>query len=163
MFCAICTDEIRGVPRREPLGKNGAMVNVCDGCALEMPVARERRGGYEAPGLPTGNSGKLNIAATHAMKRHGVKSDALGSATMRDRTTGWLLVRVARRDTRGRSRDVHEAVLTLKHQPWYRELRFLGLSPSFICFERPDPKALTRVESVNPLAALEPYRTEPTP
>ncbi len=31
-FCAICTASITGEPRRRPLGKDDAMVNVCVGC-----------------------------------------------------------------------------------------------------------------------------------
>jgi hypothetical protein len=34
-FCALCLDPIADVVRREPLGKNDALVAVCDSCALE--------------------------------------------------------------------------------------------------------------------------------
>jgi hypothetical protein len=50
-FCAICATAITGTPRREPLGKDGAMVNVCPSCADEAPIATfgpER--GYEGAG-----------------------------------------------------------------------------------------------------------------
>lgn len=45
--CAICVDLILNVRRREPLGKNGGLVNVCDRCALEAapnPVDNGSRG-----------------------------------------------------------------------------------------------------------------------
>lgn len=38
--CAICTAVIANVIRREPLGRNGGLVAVCDGCASETPLQR---------------------------------------------------------------------------------------------------------------------------
>lgn len=35
-FCAICIAMIEGEPKREPLGRNDAMVNVCDDCSSEI-------------------------------------------------------------------------------------------------------------------------------
>jgi len=42
-FCAICTDPISAgtssnkIPRRAPLGRDGAMVDVCEACDTEHP------------------------------------------------------------------------------------------------------------------------------
>ena len=36
-FCAICLADIDGIPAREPLGRGGALVNVCHACADEHP------------------------------------------------------------------------------------------------------------------------------
>lgn len=36
-WCALCTADIPGTPLREPLGRDGALVNVCTSCATEHP------------------------------------------------------------------------------------------------------------------------------
>ena len=41
-FCALCLDPIADVVRREPLGKNDALVAVCDGCAYEEIKPKHR-------------------------------------------------------------------------------------------------------------------------
>lgn len=133
ILCAICVDEIHDdPPRREPLGKGGALVFICDDCATEEP------GTAPAP------------------------SAAMEASPMRSRTQGWLLVRVARRDAHGVSRDVNDAYATLRDRPYAKELRLLGMSSHHVCFERPDPSARGLRESVNPLAWLSQYKTEPT-
>lgn len=38
--CALCCADILGTPKREPLGKNGGMVNVCGDCATAPAVAK---------------------------------------------------------------------------------------------------------------------------
>lgn len=45
MPCALCTHEIVGPIAREPLGKDGAMVALCSGCAGEPPDLRVAAGG----------------------------------------------------------------------------------------------------------------------
>ncbi len=45
--CAICTAVIVGTPRREPLGRNDALVSVCSACATETPRAYSSARGYE--------------------------------------------------------------------------------------------------------------------
>lgn len=54
-FCAICTDDIVGEPRREPLGKNDALVDVCIDCATQTVrhVDGVERGYEPNGGLPT--------------------------------------------------------------------------------------------------------------
>jgi hypothetical protein len=53
-FCAICTRDIVGEPRHEPLGRDGAVVVICGSCAGDAPLAasapishraRKKRGG----------------------------------------------------------------------------------------------------------------------
>ncbi len=39
--CAICTRPCLGDLHQEPLGRNDALVNVCTGCATEVPVERD--------------------------------------------------------------------------------------------------------------------------
>lgn len=41
-FCALCLDLIADVVRREPLGKNDALVAVCDGCAFDEIEPKHR-------------------------------------------------------------------------------------------------------------------------
>ncbi len=37
-FCAVCVRTIKGAPRMEPIGKNDALVAVCEDCAtVEVP------------------------------------------------------------------------------------------------------------------------------
>jgi len=59
-FCAVCGSDIASeTPRTAPLGKNGAMVHVCDACMDERP--REKRGperGYEGAGVSVATFGK---------------------------------------------------------------------------------------------------------
>lgn len=45
-FCALCTNEIRGTPHREPIGKGNAIVDVCAASSSEHP----RRGRYNFAG-----------------------------------------------------------------------------------------------------------------
>lgn len=48
-FCALCLDTIAGTPRQEPLGRNDALVNVCDDCATQRPLSKfGPEAGYEA-------------------------------------------------------------------------------------------------------------------
>jgi len=56
-FCAICTDETTDLVKR-PLGKDDALVNVCNDCDTTKPVAKM---GPERGFEPSG--GSLNTAA----------------------------------------------------------------------------------------------------
>jgi hypothetical protein len=54
--CAICTAEITGTPRREPMGRGGAMVAVCTPCATEPPSSgRYSFSGESSRGMTDGN------------------------------------------------------------------------------------------------------------
>jgi len=157
-FCSICCDTITGVPNLEPLGRDNAMVAVCNDCSTAKPTTRlgpER--GYE---IHEGASlAKINAAADRVRDEHprlgGRNFDR--NETMRTKTFGWLLVRVPRRDVNGMPRDLATALRTLTNQPWVREARFLGMTKSFVLFERPDPElaAESRGASFNPIAWLE--------
>jgi hypothetical protein len=48
--CAICTDDITGPVHREPLGRNEALVAVCDACATEPPIAYDADTHYQPSG-----------------------------------------------------------------------------------------------------------------
>lgn len=58
-FCALCVEPVSGQERREPLGRDGAMVNVCVDCATR-PVTMGRysfgagRGGGQEVNLSRG-------------------------------------------------------------------------------------------------------------
>ena len=45
-FCALCLDPIVGNPKKQPLGRNDALVNVCDTCDSAHP----RSGRYSFDG-----------------------------------------------------------------------------------------------------------------
>ena len=167
-FCAICTDAIvlapGAIPRREPLGRGGALVLVCDGCAIEP--ARER--GPSALGYNTSETGqgagweRIVAAGNRALAKMGKPQSSpltRGRVTIvNDRTPGWILIRVS-----CRRRDFNEAVATFKHEPWFAEARYLGTIPGYFLFERPNPKiaAELRRPSQNPLIDLEQYRSKP--
>lgn len=54
-FCAICTFSCIGDLHQEPLGRGGALVNVCSKCATEIPKERDRLLGGGSAGLGDGN------------------------------------------------------------------------------------------------------------
>jgi hypothetical protein len=54
--CAICTDEIDGPPRIEPMGRDGAEVKICNTCATEPPnCGRYSFGGTSSRGMTDGS------------------------------------------------------------------------------------------------------------
>jgi hypothetical protein len=144
-FCAICGDDIVGVPRREPLGRDDAMVAVCDDCATEAP--REARGpdrGYQVR-EDTPPSVKRAIADTlRGVKKlrrpRGLKlRGALAGRPM----PGFIIVRVAR-VVAGRSIDKAEAQESLRDQPWFADLQILGTTSKWHLFQRPDPDLVAK-------------------
>jgi hypothetical protein len=55
-FCAICTNDLGGSDRREPMGRDGAMVAVCTPCATEPPSSgRYSFSGESSRGMTDGN------------------------------------------------------------------------------------------------------------
>lgn len=55
-FCALCAEPCVGALHREPLGRGGAMVNVCVSCATEPAREREHLfGGSARGGIGEGN------------------------------------------------------------------------------------------------------------
>jgi hypothetical protein len=146
-FCAICGDDIVGVPRRESLGKDDAMVAVCDDCATEVP--REARGpdrGYQVRESATAREGAL--LAKRALLR-GVKKPRRargpklrGALTGRP-TPGFIIVR-APRVIDGRSIDKAEARESLRDQPWFADLQILGTTSKWHLFQRPDPDLVAK-------------------
>src|ERR1043165_3987097 len=154
-LCAICTADIIGEPRREPLGRNDAMVNVCDDCCTKPP--RTRQGperGYEVRDGMGQAEMKAKISAfAQAHDPLYASLPRAGLKTIKDKTPGWLIVRVARRDGMGKTRDYHDAVECLRSKPWFAEVRYLGSEDTQFLFERPDPAvaAESRGVSGNPL------------
>jgi len=160
LFCAICTNDIRSpIPKRAPLGKNGALVNVCDDCHDEP--AREKRGpvrGYES------NEGMSNVemqAKISGFARANNIHAIPRNETMRTPTPDWIVIRVPRRNALGVSRDANEARATLRGK--YRGvIRFLGFDAHWVLFERPPQTKYVHARVVeNPLAALERFRVVP--
>lgn len=66
VICAICTDEIPGIPKREPLGRDGGMVAVCDGCSNDHP----RTGRYWFEGCESSNR-SMGPGNRHVSNRRG--------------------------------------------------------------------------------------------
>jgi hypothetical protein len=156
-FCAICGDDIVGNPRREPLGKDEALVNVCDDCATEP--AREVRGpdrGYQARvGVPLT---EVKRKASNYLRSVGAPRRGLYRSLASRPSLGYVVVRVPRL-LLGKSIDLAEAQETLRDQPWFADLRVLGSTPKWHLFERPDrdlvAKSRRELNGADPLAAME--------
>lgn len=50
---------------------------------------------------------------------------------------GCVIVRVPRRAPDGRSRDNHDAYETLRGQPWFADVKYLGCDQRYHLFQRP--------------------------
>jgi ribosome-binding protein aMBF1 (putative translation factor) len=48
--CAICAGEITGIPQREPLGRDNALVNVCASCSQPVIAKTGPDRSYEPSG-----------------------------------------------------------------------------------------------------------------
>lgn len=158
--CAICANPIKGTPHLEPIGRNDALVFVCSSCATEP--AREIQGptlAYE----PGEGMGYMEMRGRIASYRNSQsKAVFFRSAPLmpRERTPGWLIVRVPIRDASGVTRDSQTIEQILRSKPFASELRRLGTTNTHHLFEYPDPKvaAESRGRSENPLVFLEQYR-----
>lgn len=154
-LCAICVSD-RGPFSKEPLGRNNAMVAVCRSCSTEP--AKNKTGpvlGYEIrEGVSIAEMNR-RLAATSAT---GVPFSH-SAELVRDLSPGWILVRVRRRDSSGRPRDMNDAVAALRNNPQFADARYLGADAQHFLFERPDPKAIKSDE--NPLAAIEKWQVSP--
>jgi hypothetical protein len=54
--CALCAELCTGDLHREPLGRDDALVNVCQRCATEVPTERDHLfGGSDGYGVGDGN------------------------------------------------------------------------------------------------------------
>jgi hypothetical protein len=146
-WCAICGDDIVGEVRREPLGKDDALVAVCDDCATKAP--QEARGpdrGYQVRESATAREGTPSAkrALLHAVKKlrrpRGLKLH--GALTGRP-TPGFIIVRVPR-IVAGRSIDKAEAQESLRGQPWFADLQILGTTSKWHLFQRPDPDLVAK-------------------
>jgi hypothetical protein len=140
-------------------------VDVCKDCNEEPAVAKsgpER--GYEIrEGMSNAEMGaRIRAYALEASPLE-IHSGSMPQTwrSFRDRTHGWILVRVRIKDAMGRARDLGEAVKGILDKPWISEARYLGHDSTYYCFERPDPSvaAELRKPSENPLISLEKFRS----
>lgn len=159
-FCALCLDDIEGVPRKQPLGRDDALVKVCNTC--DSAHAVEKRGpeiGYPIPTHRRVSKREIRAAADRVLES-ATNIDTRRAPNIARRTPGYLLIRIGKRDALGYARDAQEAAATFAHEPWAPEVRYIGAERTWILFERPDPKvaAESRVTSENPLVWLEPFR-----
>ena len=158
-FCADCLSEnVPLVPR--PLGRDGGNVLLCGACDPGDAKPARRKGkpvyrGYDIPDRDPGRGSTLD-RFRHAADR------VAPSTTPRVRwsggvtSPGFIPVCVLRRrgPHRGRAERARE---TLRGEPWFAELRYLGSDARFHVFERPDVALARRVRSetnVDPIAAL---------
>lgn len=159
-FCAICTSDIDSdAPRQAPLGKNAALVNVCDDCFDEP--AHEHRGhqiGYSSPIAQKGSIGRL---VRNAMVRVGVRSgDAKGeqrracAPMYRGVSPGFDVCRVSRA-VGGRLID-QKTAWKIAVERWGHELKFVGQTARYYVYQRPNPVELAKsgLPVDNPLAEI---------
>jgi len=121
-FCAICTDELpRGHQRFAPLGRGNAMVNVCDACFDEKPIATsDDRGAYVPPpvGVLRGNirrdvhEGQARVIPNR--ERYAKDDQGIANAPgHRQLTPGYELIRIPRIDRDGNRRDHRDPLAAL--------------------------------------------------
>ena len=154
-FCAICTDESTSLVARA-LGRNDAIVWVCQECDSTKPVARCSDRGYESPGERLNDGRGLLQAFADAANRITGKVDRGQASLAASVTPGFKLVRV-RRFHAGKPVDSKEARAKFSAEPWFAELRHLGSDKRFHLFERPDVDAVKRAREqteYDPIAAL---------
>lgn len=160
-FCAVCTGQ-RGPFARRPLGKGDAMVDVCASCDGDAPVARYHDRGYEMP-PEVQRIGRTVDAFAAAANRVTGDDAASNRRRARDRTLakevspGFVLVRLSRFRADGTARDTDEAMVELRGESWFSELRRLGSTRRHHLFERPDIEVARAARSVanhDPMEAL---------
>lgn len=153
-FCAICGDDIVGVARREPLGKDDALVNVCDECSTQTPreMHNHERGYQERAAVSVEEVGRKAANYLRTVKV-GVPRRGFYGSNASPPTRGYIVVRVPR-VLLGKTIDLAEAQETLRDQPWFSDLRPLGSMPKWHLFERPDPELAS--ESRRQLNGAEP-------
>lgn len=145
--CAICGADIHGIPRRQPLGKGGAIVNACAGCVVEPPISKfgpERA--YEGAGPRITREFGLEIDRAERRMFGERQKARLSSPPMWSRTPGTILVRV-RVFVAGIARDRMEAEATLAKYPWFSALRYLGADNGWFLWERPNARALAKARA----------------
>ncbi len=163
--CAICASDIADgeQPRMAPIGRNDALVLVCDDCFDEP--AREKVGPERNYDIPEGMSMAEMQRKISRIIGPNVTRPFNRNECTRAAQPGFIVVRVARKDQRGRTRDQNEAYRTLMGKRWAKGVRYLGVDDRYHLFERPDPKLVrdSRMSSstaANPLAAIEKYRVK---
>lgn len=141
-FCGVCVETITGKVYREPIGRDGGEVNVCEDCATlavddeddsELEVVHNLGPGddYAARKIAAFTK-EPQFKTTRTARRLNKHVN-----TARQGHEGWLLVRVLCHDENGDARDSNEAKLTLEHEPWFGELVYLDSARGYHLFERP--------------------------
>lgn len=138
LFCAICTDPVKGdAYRREPLGKDGGVVVVCLECSdVEVTEQGPRLTGYEPPYC------KGSDLAVLAKARKAVKGDYVDpfiNVTPRvKRHRPGHLIRVVRRPPK---LTAQEAMAFIADKPWASKAKYIGMTQTHAVYDIPDPCA----------------------
>jgi len=164
-FCAICTDD-RGPFVQRPLGRGDAMVSVCSACDDEP--AKTKRGpeiAYEVPErMVIGQTLKAFASAANRVTGDTAQTNRArrrGASLAATLSPGFVLERVRRYGPAG-TIDAKEARATLRHEPWFAEVRHLGSDRRWHLFERPDVDAARAARSGSdrdPLAEIRSHAT----
>lgn len=126
-FCASCISDIApGQERHAAIGRNDAIVVLCRDCAAEPAVTKTGPDrGYE----PDGSYGELKKAvdkfcANVNPKKLKFNRNAVGA--MGGVPAGFTAVSVAVVTADGTKRDRYEALETLRGEPWYAKVTYVG-------------------------------------
>jgi hypothetical protein len=156
-FCAVCTADIVGEPRKAPLGKNNALVSICVDCDTETPIARTGPARcYDEGGGASVK--KISDAAKKILPRHMLTNDFEQTNIVRSLRPGHILLRHSRRDQNGKSIDVREAFESIHRRHGIIDgLKYVGSQREWFLFERPDPKVVKKrmANTADPIAELE--------
>lgn len=162
-FCAICTRDA-GPFVQCPLGRNDALVTVCQRCDEEAPQARSSERGYESPDY----AARLDQAISAIAREHLSAYDgsiewqhkaAKPSPGIRSVDPGFMLVRApVKRD--GRTRGHREAALDFVREDWADELMYLGSSSGFHLWQRPRERARDEAGLAEVVGELEQWRSK---
>lgn len=159
--CAICTSLV-ATGSLQPLGRNDALVFVCARCNDERPVEKQgRRLDHSDSGR--GGRDQIHAAANRVIESMGRvgKRVARPTTMARTATPGWILVRVRQRRSWGVMLDHQTALETLRHKPWFAELRALGSDGGWFLFERPGQAASTNPTASEALEPIEQFQVKP--
>lgn len=123
--CAICGDDIpAGQERTAALGKDDALVTVCGPCTDETPrEQRDRERGYESP-VSCGDFKRAVDRFAASTPKPTKRAPPIGASA--SVPSSHIAVRVPLAGPEGQHRDRYEAIQTLRHEPWFSQLEYVG-------------------------------------
>ena len=132
--CAICAALLDDLAKMEPDGRNGHLW-VCHRCNTEEIKYISNPHVFEQEAsLPTFSEARKAGRAVVAAAAFSELVQKPKLLSMREKTPGTILVRVRRK----MGQDEHAAKAKFKDKPWFNSLKYLGATPFWYTWERPD-------------------------